>query len=101
MARKPRLPDPASAGEGDVAALAATLDARYGHLPAQEVIAVAIDLFREDGGIAAVSSFGADSAALLHMIAEADATCRSAFSTPASILVKRSAIATSLPRIWA
>ncbi|WP_048645376.1 phosphoadenylyl-sulfate reductase [Nitratireductor soli] len=72
MARKPRLPDPASAGEGDVAALAATLDARYGHLPAQEVIAVAIDLFREDGGIAAVSSFGADSAALLHMIAEAD-----------------------------
>jgi phosphoadenosine phosphosulfate reductase len=63
MAQKPGLPDPA--------ARAADLDRVYGRLPAQEVIALAVgDLF--DGGIGAVSSFGADSAVLLHMIAEVD-----------------------------
>lgn len=63
MARKPR--------RLDQAADAAELDARYGHLPAQEVVAVAVgDLFH--GEIGAVSSFGADSAVLLHLIAEFD-----------------------------
>ncbi|MCR4268668.1 phosphoadenylyl-sulfate reductase [Nitratireductor sp. ZSWI3] len=72
MATKPRQPEAAALGEGEAAALAAELDERYGHLPAEEIIAVAIDFFREAGGIAATSSFGADSAALLHLIAEAD-----------------------------
>jgi phosphoadenosine phosphosulfate reductase len=63
MARKPELPD--------TAADAAELDRLYGRLPAQAVVALAVeDLFA--GGIGAVSSFGADSAVLLHMIAEVD-----------------------------
>ena len=50
---------------------AANLEALYAHLSAQEIIAhAARDHF--PGGIAAVSSFGADSAVLLHMIAEVD-----------------------------
>jgi phosphoadenosine phosphosulfate reductase len=57
--------------EAEALAEAANLDALYGHLPAQEIIARAVrDRFV--GKIAAVSSFGADSAALLHMIAEID-----------------------------
>lgn len=53
----------------DVSALAdaASLEARYGRLEPEEIIQVVLDRFGAD--IAAVSSFGADSAALLHMIA--------------------------------
>lgn len=52
---------------------AAALEVLYGHLSPQEVIARAAgELFA--GAIAAVSSFGADSAVLLHMIAEVDRT---------------------------
>jgi phosphoadenosine phosphosulfate reductase len=48
------------------------LDAKYGHLTPQEIIAVSVkELF--PGNIGSVSSFGADSAVLLHLIAEADA----------------------------
>ncbi|EKF19507.1 phosphoadenylyl-sulfate reductase [Nitratireductor pacificus] len=72
MATKPGQPDLTPGIESETAAFAADLDARYGHLPAEEIIAVAIDLFRDAGGIAATSSFGADSAALLHLIAEAE-----------------------------
>lgn len=47
------------------------LDARYGHLSPQEIIRVSIkELFA--GSIGSVSSFGADSAVLLHLIAEVD-----------------------------
>lgn len=47
------------------------LDSHYGGRPAREIVALAAgELF--PGGIAAVSSFGADSAILLHMIAEVD-----------------------------
>jgi phosphoadenosine phosphosulfate reductase len=50
---------------------ATSLEALYSHLSAQEIIARAAgELF--PGAIAAVSSFGADSAVLLHMIAEVD-----------------------------
>ena len=57
--------------EAEALAEAANLEALYGHLPAREIIALAVrDRFA--GKIAAVSSFGADSAALLHMIAEID-----------------------------
>jgi phosphoadenosine phosphosulfate reductase len=50
---------------------AASLDALYGHLPPEEIIArAARDHFA--GRVAAVSSFGADSAVLLNMIAEVD-----------------------------
>ena len=58
----------------DTAQLASELDARYAESDAQTIIQVAIDLFRENGGIAAISSFGADSAVLLHLIANVDAT---------------------------
>lgn len=54
------------------ALLAAELDARYADSDAQTIIQVGIDLFRENGGIAAVSSFGADSAVLLHLVASVD-----------------------------
>ena len=72
MATKPRQPDRDFAASGDANELADVLNLRYGHLPAEEIIAVAIDLFDDAGGIAATSSFGADSAALLHLIAEAE-----------------------------
>lgn len=65
MVPKSGLPD------GDVPARAAALEARHGRLDPQAVIKAAL---AEDfaGGLAAVSSFGADSAVLLHMIAEID-----------------------------
>ncbi|XHC00424.1 phosphoadenylyl-sulfate reductase [Nitratireductor sp. ac15] len=70
MATKPRQLDRDFAANGDATELAVTLNDRYGYLPAEEIIAVAIDLFRDAGGIGATSSFGADSAALLHLIAK-------------------------------
>lgn len=67
MLAKPRPLD----AEAEALAEAAGLDALYGHLTPQQVIERAVrDHFR--GAIAAVSSFGADSAVLLHMIAEID-----------------------------
>ena len=50
---------------------AAALEERYGHLDPQDLIALSIGRFGA-GDIAAVSSFGADSAVLLHMIARID-----------------------------
>lgn len=50
---------------------AAALEARYGHLAPQDVITLSIGRF-DAGGIGAVSSFGADSAVLLHMVARID-----------------------------
>ncbi len=66
MEAKPRLLD------ADLAALeeASDLEARYGRLEPEDVIALALDRF--EGRIGTVSSFGADSAILLHMIAAAD-----------------------------
>jgi phosphoadenosine phosphosulfate reductase len=66
MVAKQKLP------EADIAAFAADLDARYGNLDPQRIIEEAV-LRQFSGEIAAVSSFGADSAVLLHMIAEIDA----------------------------
>lgn len=64
MARKPGRPE---VDAPDVAAL----DARHGHLPAVRIIELAAaELFR--GEVAAVSSFGADSAVLLHLVARVD-----------------------------
>jgi phosphoadenosine phosphosulfate reductase len=69
MVAKPRQPD----GEAIAAAEAAGLDARFAGLTPQEIIVRSVrDGF--PGAIAAVSSFGADSAVLLHMIAEIDAS---------------------------
>ncbi|WP_353643519.1 phosphoadenylyl-sulfate reductase [Mesorhizobium sp. WSM2239] len=67
MEAKPKLPDL----EAETQAEAARLDALYGHLPPAEIIARAVEIFGA-GEIAAVSSFGADSAVLLDMIAEID-----------------------------
>ena len=67
MAPKPRQPDAGS----DASACAATLNARYGHLTPQAVIETALAQVFE-GGLAAVSSFGADSAVLLHLISRVD-----------------------------
>ena len=56
---------------GPAAALAPLLEHVHGALPAQEIIAVAVtDLFA--GRIALVSSFGAESAVLLHLLASVD-----------------------------
>ncbi len=67
MEANPGLPDPVE----QAALEAADLDARYGELSPQEVIALSIERFGLDG-VALVSSFGADSAVLLHMAAEID-----------------------------
>jgi phosphoadenosine phosphosulfate reductase len=67
MLAKPRPLDAASEAEAEAAAL----EERYGHLAPQDLIALSIGRFRP-GDIAAVSSFGADSAVLLHMIARID-----------------------------
>lgn len=65
MAAKPRRP------EAELKAEAQAYEDRYGHLDPRKVIErAATDLFV--GDIAAVSSFGADSAVLLHMVAEVD-----------------------------
>jgi phosphoadenosine phosphosulfate reductase len=65
---RPEAPDEDTAGEE-----AAALEARYGHLEPELLIELALDRFFPEQ-IAAVSSFGADSAVLLHMIAEIDRT---------------------------
>lgn len=59
--------------EAELAALeeAVGLEARSGKLEPEQVIALSLDRF-EEGEVAAVSSFGADSAILLHMIAAID-----------------------------
>src|SRR3954466_1981054 len=67
MVPNPGLPDAGA----EALAEAANLDALYGHLRPEQIIAwAARDHFA--GSIAAVSSFGADSAVLLNMIAEVD-----------------------------
>lgn len=71
MLAKPRPLDRVEPAETAIAARAAEFEARYGHLDAHEVIERSVrELFA--GEIAAVSSFGADSAVLLHLIAEVD-----------------------------
>ena len=52
-------------------AVAAELESRFGRLEPEEIIQVALDRFGLEG-LAAVSSFGADSAALLHIVATVD-----------------------------
>ncbi len=74
MAAKPRPPEAQTeARDRDAAALeeASALQAAYGELAPQEIIAAAVNQFWT-GEIAGVSSFGADSAVLLHMIASVD-----------------------------
>jgi phosphoadenosine phosphosulfate reductase len=71
MAAKPRQPDMVPDADRAMAERAALLDSRYGHLTPIEVIERATERYFA-GEIAAVSSFGADSAVLLHMISEVD-----------------------------
>ncbi|RVC60492.1 phosphoadenosine phosphosulfate reductase, partial [Mesorhizobium sp. M00.F.Ca.ET.038.03.1.1] len=73
MLAKPRPLDRIVDVEAGIAAEAAGLDALLGHLKPIEIIErAARESFR--GEVAAVSSFGADSAVLLHMISEIDRT---------------------------
>ena len=73
MLAKPRPLDQIVDVDDGIAARAAGLDALYGHLNPLEIIErSARELFHDE--IAAVSSFGADSAVLLHMIAKIDRT---------------------------
>src|SRR5690606_18142910 len=64
-ATPPMLPDSAAART-----IAAFLNARSEDLPAEHIVGLAIECFGRQ--IAAISSFGADSAVLLHMIAAHD-----------------------------
>src|SRR5690606_29711533 len=66
MAAMPRQPD----AEAHASQQAAALQARHGEATPQQIIAAAAAAF--PGALAAVSSFGADSAVLLHMIAGID-----------------------------
>ncbi len=61
----------ALSAEDEAAREAAALEARFGHLAPQDIIALSIGRFA-DAGIGAVSSFGSDSAVLLHMLARID-----------------------------
>ena len=71
MLAKPRPLDHIADADDGVAAKAAGFDALYGHLKPIEIIErSARELFHDE--IAAVSSFGADSAVLLDMIARVD-----------------------------
>ncbi len=71
MEQKPGSLDQVSGVEAGAAADAAGLDALSGHLPAAGIIERSVtELFA--GAIAGVSSFGADSAVLLHLIAQVD-----------------------------
>ncbi|NMG39444.1 phosphoadenylyl-sulfate reductase [Chelativorans sp. ZYF759] len=65
MARPPLPPEASAHAE------AAALEAAYGTLDPRELVVLATNRFRP-GELAVVSSFGADSAVLLHMIAEFD-----------------------------
>lgn len=67
MLAKLKQPD----AEQEAADIAADLEARFGHLAPQDIIALSIGRF-DLAGIGAVSSFGADSAVLLHMIGRVD-----------------------------
>jgi phosphoadenosine phosphosulfate reductase len=67
-----KLHEPSGRDEAVAAlSLAAELEGRYGRLEPEEIIQVALDRFGL-GDLAAVSSFGADSAALLHIVANVD-----------------------------
>lgn len=68
MAQKPELRDRRAVAAAEEAA---ALQAAYGDLRPQEIIAAAVNQFWT-GEIVGVSSFGADSAVLLHMIAGVD-----------------------------
>lgn len=63
-----------SDSEAEAADEAAALQAQHGRRSAGEIIEMALDRFGGAGGIAAISSFGADSAALLHLVASIDAS---------------------------
>jgi phosphoadenosine phosphosulfate reductase len=72
MVPNPRLPNSGLLDAGaEVSARAEALETLHGELTPQEIIAAAL-AENFDGGLAAVSSFGADSAVLLHMVAEID-----------------------------
>ena len=62
----------------EAAAEAAYLEDRYGTLAPQDVIALSVGRF-DRAGIGAVSSFGSDSAVLLHMIGRVDPTLQVIF----------------------
>lgn len=55
----------------EATARAAELEARFGHLPPQDLIALSVEQ-EFPHAVAAVSSFGADSAVLLHLLAGVD-----------------------------
>lgn len=73
MEARQRRPERVSVGVPDRGARerAAELDVCYGHLSPQRIIALSLQQ-EFPGAIAATSSFGADSAVLLHMLAEVD-----------------------------
>lgn len=56
----------------DVQVRASELNALLSYLSPQDILRTVIESERFDGGIAAVSSFGTESAVLLHMIAQVD-----------------------------
>lgn len=66
-------PTGAIASAADLAGRARALDARYGHRPPRDILRLVLDE-QVAGRAALVSSFGAESAVLLHMAAEIDAS---------------------------
>ncbi len=71
MLAKPRPRDE----EAEALGRAASLEALYGHLPAEKIVELSVrEQFAGRNGIAAVSSFGADSAVLLDIVARVDRT---------------------------
>ena len=80
---------------------ASRLESRFAQLKATSLIRLVIeDLY--PGRVALVSSFGADAAALLHMVSRVDkGDAGASSSTPASTFPRPSPIATDSARRWA
>ena len=77
-------------------ARAAALNARLRDAHPSEILRAAIDEYRKDGRLALVSSFGAESAVLLHMAAQIDLVADlGAVSTLAASLARRSTTASN------
>ena len=96
MLAKPKPRD----GEAEALGRAASLDALYGHLPAEKIVELSI---REEfaGGIAAVSSFGAIRRCCSTSSRASTAICRCFSSIPASISRRRWTTAMRWSRISA
>jgi phosphoadenosine phosphosulfate reductase len=96
MASQQRIIDRIDTAAAFTEADAVALNLRFAEASTEEVLrAVLVD--KVAGNVTLVSSFGADSAVLLHLASRIDLRCPCCSSKPASISPKRWPIAMTLP----